>query len=108
MLSRLSAGTKKYMLIEIEELIWVNVSARRTQSLRSCPMPELGQSRRFGRWPMTCGLPPETDIHSAGRHVSNVPTGDSCAAANSRSIQSPHRRERVALAVRQAPAHQQS
>jgi hypothetical protein len=53
MLSRLSGGTKKYMLIEIEELIWVNVSARRTQSLRSCPMPELGQKRK---WPRLNGM----------------------------------------------------
>jgi hypothetical protein len=36
-------------------------------------MSQLGHSRRFGRWPMTSGLPPETDIHSAGRHVSKVP-----------------------------------
>jgi hypothetical protein len=35
MLSRLNRA--KYKLVEIEELIWVNVSARRTQSLRSCP-----------------------------------------------------------------------
>ena len=39
-----------------------------------------GQSRRFGRWPMTSGLPPETDILRAGRHVSNVPRADSCTA----------------------------
>ena len=35
MLSRLNKT--KYKLVEIEELIWVDVSARRTQSLRSCP-----------------------------------------------------------------------
>src|SRR5450759_2209192 len=47
MLSRQSGATKKYMLVEIEELIWVNVSAQRTQSLRICPMSELGQTRKY-------------------------------------------------------------
>src|SRR5665647_3922593 len=32
---------QKYMLDQIEELIWVNVSAQRTQSLRICPMSAL-------------------------------------------------------------------
>src|SRR5665811_2154603 len=41
MLSRQSGATKKYILDEIEELIWVNVSAQRTQSLRICPMSAL-------------------------------------------------------------------
>src|SRR5665647_519041 len=50
-------ATKKYMLVEIEELIWVNVSARRTQSLRSCPMSELGQKRHFGSRPVTSVYP---------------------------------------------------
>src|SRR6266481_5992094 len=30
---------------------------------------EPGQSRHFGRWPTTSGLPPETDIVRDGRHV---------------------------------------
>jgi hypothetical protein len=33
----------------------------------------LGQSRHFGCRPTTSGLPLETDIVGAGRHVSNVP-----------------------------------
>ena len=36
----------------------------------------LGQSRHFARRPTTSGLPLETDIVRAGRHVSRVPTGD--------------------------------
>ena len=39
-------------------------------------MTGLGQSRHFGRRPTTSGLPLETDIVRAGRHVSNVPTRD--------------------------------
>ena len=38
----------------------------------SLSAPMLG-SRRFGRWPMTSGLPLETDIVRTGRHVSKVP-----------------------------------
>ena len=39
----------------------------------------LGQSRHFGRRPTTSGLPLETDIVRAGRHVSKVPrTGPHC------------------------------
>ena len=37
-------------------------------------MSALGQSRHFGRRPTTSGLPLETDIVTAGRHVSKVPT----------------------------------
>jgi len=33
-----------------------------------------GQSPHFDRSPPTSGLPPETDILRAGRHVSKVPT----------------------------------
>jgi hypothetical protein len=36
----------------------------------------LGQSRRFARGPASSGLPRQTDIVRAGRHVSKVPTGD--------------------------------
>src|SRR6266404_1121158 len=35
-----------------------------------------GQSRHFDRCPATSGLPPETDILTPGRHVSNVPTAE--------------------------------
>jgi hypothetical protein len=34
---------------------------------------DMGQSRHFGRWPTTSGLPLETDIAKDGRHVSKVP-----------------------------------
>src|SRR5258705_9438528 len=40
------------------------------------PRPALGQSRHFARRPTTSGLPLETDIVRAGRHVSKVPTAD--------------------------------
>ena len=36
-------------------------------------MSAKGQSRHFGRRPTTSGLPLETDIVRAGRHVSKVP-----------------------------------
>jgi hypothetical protein len=35
-----------------------------------------GQSRHFGHRPATSGLPLETDIVRAGRHVSKVPMSD--------------------------------
>ena len=34
------------------------------------------KSPHFDRSPLTSGLPPETDILRAGRHVSKVPTDD--------------------------------
>jgi hypothetical protein len=37
-------------------------------------MSPMGHSRHFGRRPTTSGLPLETDIVRAGRHVSKVPT----------------------------------
>ena len=43
-----------------------------------------GQSRRFDHLPTTSGPPPATDIVKAGRHVSKVPTPDSCAAEECR------------------------
>ncbi|MDE5453638.1 hypothetical protein GWE18_12335 [Bradyrhizobium sp. CSA112] len=39
-------------------------------------MSAWGQSRHFGRRPTTSGLPLETDIVKAGRHVSKVPICD--------------------------------
>jgi hypothetical protein len=45
-------------------------------AVRPGPMSELGQSRQFNRGLGTSGLPPETDIARAGRHVSKVPGGD--------------------------------
>ena len=39
------------------------------------------QSRHIDHDPATSGLPLETDILRVRRHVSNVPTRDSCAAA---------------------------
>ena len=47
-----------------------------------------GQSRHFGRRPTTSGLPLETDIVRAGRHVSKVPQAEvkrhaiTCATLN--------------------------
>ena len=41
-------------------------------------MSALGQSRRSDRPSVTSGLPRSTDILGAGRHVSEVPTTDSC------------------------------
>src|ERR1700736_5496139 len=35
-----------------------------------------GQKRRFGDVRATSALPPKTDIHREGRHVSKVPTRD--------------------------------
>jgi hypothetical protein len=37
-------------------------------------MSAVGHSRRFGRRPTTSDVPPETDIVTAGPHVSKVPT----------------------------------
>ena len=39
-------------------------------------MSVVGQSRRFGRRPITSGLRLETDIVRAGEHVSKVPEAD--------------------------------
>ena len=39
-------------------------------------MTVVGQSRHFGRRQTTSGLPLETDIVRAGRHVSKVPHPD--------------------------------
>jgi hypothetical protein len=39
-------------------------------------MPALGHSRRFGRLPVTSGLPRTSDVIRSPRHVSKVPTGD--------------------------------
>ena len=38
-------------------------------------MSEMG-IRHFDGLPMTSGLPPDADVVTAGRHVSNVPIGD--------------------------------
>ena len=46
-------------------------------------MSQLGQSRHFDGLPMTSGLPPETDIVTAGRHVSNVPKAEVAALVRS-------------------------
>ncbi|HWJ17633.1 MAG TPA: hypothetical protein VNR65_02790, partial [Geobacterales bacterium] len=51
---------KKYMLVETEELIWVNVSARRTQSLSSCPMSGMGVRREKAALSSGCKPHPAT------------------------------------------------
>jgi hypothetical protein len=48
-------------------------------------MSALGQSRHFGRRPTTFGLPLETDIVGAGRHVSKVPATDVLQNLDARS-----------------------
>ena len=55
---------------EVVSGVWSDVQkvAGRTKG-----MFESGQKRRFGRLPMTSGLPPSTDIFRAGQHVSKVP-----------------------------------
>src|SRR5664280_2138433 len=45
-----------------------------------------GQTLDFDLAPVTSGLPPLTDILRVSRHVSNVPRGDSCTAANDIAI----------------------
>jgi hypothetical protein len=52
-------------------------------------MSRLGQKRRFERRPIASGLPPTPDILGVRRHVSKVPTRDSCTAENRISIRSP-------------------
>jgi hypothetical protein len=49
-------------------------------------MSQLGQSRHFGRWPTTSGLPLETDIAKDGRHVSKVPKADSLEPRDGRPL----------------------
>jgi hypothetical protein len=51
------------------------IAAYRT-AVRLGPMSETGQSRHFGRRPTTSGLPMETDIIRAGRHVAKVQRSD--------------------------------
>jgi hypothetical protein len=48
--------------------------------LFSPAMNALGQSRRFGDARSSSALPLKTDIHHKARHVSKVPTRDSCTA----------------------------
>jgi hypothetical protein len=43
-----------------------------------------GQSRHFGDVRVTSALPPKTDIHSKGRHVSKVPKAEVAAYNKSR------------------------
>jgi ribosomal protein L34E len=45
-------------------------------------MTAKGQSRRFGDVRASSALALKADIHHKARHVSKVPTADSCAAAN--------------------------
>jgi dienelactone hydrolase len=49
----------------------------------NCPLPTIamsawGQSRHFDRASLTSGLPRSADIRRVHRHVSKVPTRDSC------------------------------
>jgi hypothetical protein len=45
-------------------------------------MSETGQSRRFGDVRASSALALNADIHHKTRHVSKVPSSDSCSAAN--------------------------
>jgi hypothetical protein len=63
------------------------------------PMTATGQLRHFGRRPTTSGLPLETDIVRAGRHVSKVPSPNLCLFT-----QLPYRQSRRTQEVRKAPA----
>jgi hypothetical protein len=52
-----------------------NLSRRRSATLALNALSHLGQKRRFGDVRATSALPPKTDIHREGRHVSKVPEG---------------------------------
>jgi hypothetical protein len=56
---------------------------RCSQRSTFCRMSVEGHSRRSDRAAITSGIPLSADILSARRHVSKVPTADSCGAANS-------------------------
>ena len=62
-------------------------------------MTAVSQSRHFGRRPTTSGLPLETDIVRAGRHVSKVPRPNSCSAASFGQIVDAIRDGEVGLAL---------
>src|SRR6266849_1867722 len=70
-----SAGIRRvdawpfYYVIEM----WSSVFASQQYSM---PMSQLGQSRHFGRAPITSGLHPEADIFKFRRHVGFVPNAD--------------------------------
>jgi hypothetical protein len=64
---------------------------------RTCEASASGRQRRFDRTTATSGLPPATDIVSAGRQVCFVPKPDSCTAAKRGLIRSPHRRQRARI-----------
>src|SRR5947208_785853 len=49
---------------------------------------QMGQKRRFGGQPPAFGLPRTTDVVRVPRHVSKVPTRDSCTAANCKANRS--------------------
>src|ERR1700738_4359146 len=77
------AGLQKVRLKERRDIgAAVTIAQRRT----------FGQKRRFDRASAASGLAQQPDILSVPRHVSKVPTGDSCTAANNISIRSPRRR----------------
>jgi hypothetical protein len=60
-----------------------------------------GQKRRFGHVPVTSGLHPTSDVSLHRDNCRDVPTGDSCIAANSISIRSPRRRASRKGGIRQ-------
>jgi hypothetical protein len=81
------AKTNNIRLVQLLRMQHINMDQpSRREDIRSAAQPlgrwlrpatsVSGQSRRFGRRPTTSGLPLETDIVGAGRHVSKVPGAD--------------------------------
>jgi hypothetical protein len=58
---------------------------------RKSPLRVVKQRRTHSEQ-MSSGFPLKADIAQCSRHVSKVPKGDSCSAANSIIIRSPRRR----------------
>jgi len=64
------------------------MTAAAASHIRSAATSVVGQSRHFDRVLVTSDLPPnKRTVFGGSRHVSKVPQADSCAAANSASIQ---------------------
>jgi hypothetical protein len=65
-------------------------------------MSALGHNRTFGGAIVMSALPPKADMCGAARDVRFGPIADSCTAANSIAIRSPHPRSPAASAHREA------
>src|SRR5258705_12491722 len=62
------------------------------------------QSPHFDRSPLTSGLPPETDLLRAGRHVSKVPNPDIATASLDHLIGTSKQRTGIAWQKRRLPS----